>query len=93
MILNATSASLSGQLPPLPERLLADQGCCYDLAYGNEPTAFVRWGLDNHAAKSLDGLGMLVEQAAEAFFIWRGVRPETRPVIELLNMERLKAKG
>jgi len=93
LILNATSASLSGQLPPLPAGLLATDGSCYDLAYGNEPTAFVRWGLENHAAKSLDGLGMLVEQAAEAFFIWRGVRPATRPVIELLNSERLKAKG
>lgn len=88
LILNATSASLSGQLPPLPAGLLAEGGTCYDLAYGNEPTAFVRWGLENHAAKSLDGLGMLVEQAAEAFFIWRGVRPRTRPVIELLNSER-----
>jgi len=77
LILNATSASLSGQLPPLPDGLLAAGGNCYDLAYGNEPTAFVRWGLENHAAKSLDGLGMLVEQAAEAFFIWRGVRPQT----------------
>ncbi|MFZ2403936.1 MAG: shikimate dehydrogenase [Methylobacter sp.] len=93
LILNATSASLSGQLPPLPSGLLATGGNCYDLAYGNEPTAFVRWGLENHAAKSLDGLGMLVEQAAEAFFIWRGVRPKTQPVIELLNSERLKAKG
>jgi len=88
LILNATSASLSGQLPPLPAGLLAENGNCYDLAYGNEPTAFVRWAQENHAAKSLDGLGMLVEQAAEAFFIWRGVRPETRPVIELLNSER-----
>jgi shikimate dehydrogenase len=88
VILNATSASLSGQLPPLPEGLLAEQGVCYDLAYGNEPTAFVRWGHEHHAAKSLDGLGMLVEQAAEAFFIWRGVRPETQPVIDLLNAER-----
>ncbi|TRX00649.1 shikimate dehydrogenase [Candidatus Methylobacter oryzae] len=88
LILNATSASLSGQLPPLPAGLLASGGNCYDLAYGNEPTAFVRWGLENHAAKSLDGLGMLVEQAAEAFFIWRGVRPKTQPVIELLNSER-----
>jgi shikimate dehydrogenase len=88
LILNATSASLSGQLPPLPAGLLTAGGNCYDLAYGNEPTTFVRWGLENHAAKSLDGLGMLVEQAAEAFFIWRGVRPETRPVIELLNSER-----
>jgi shikimate dehydrogenase len=88
LILNATSASLSDQLPPLPEKLLAETGCCYDLAYGNEPTPFVRWGINHHAAKSLDGLGMLVEQAAEAFFIWRGVRPKTRPVIELLNTER-----
>lgn len=88
VILNATSASLSGQLPPLPDSLLVKQGICYDLAYGNEPTAFVRWGQAHHAAKSLDGLGMLVEQAAEAFFIWRGVRPETLPVIALLNAER-----
>jgi shikimate dehydrogenase len=88
LILNATSASLSGQLPPLPGNLLSAGGNCYDLAYGNEPTAFVRWGLANHAGKSLDGLGMLVEQAAEAFFIWRGVRPKTQPVIELLNSER-----
>lgn len=91
LILNATSASLSGQLPPLPAGLLAAGGNCYDLAYGNEPTAFVRWGQENHAANSLDGLGMLVEQAAEAFFIWRGVRPQTRPVIELLDLERKKA--
>ncbi|MGZ8191329.1 MAG: shikimate dehydrogenase [Methylococcaceae bacterium] len=88
LILNATSASLSDQLPPLPEGLLAEQGSCYDLAYGNQPTAFVRWGLENHALKSLDGLGMLVEQAAEAFYLWRGVRPATQPVIELLNSER-----
>jgi shikimate dehydrogenase len=88
LILNATSASLSGQLPPLPEQLLAKQGSCYDLAYGNEPTAFVRWGIGQGAQLSLDGLGMLVEQAAEAFFIWRGVRPQTRPVIDLLTAER-----
>ncbi|MDI1291438.1 MAG: shikimate dehydrogenase [Methylobacter sp.] len=88
LILNATSASLSGCMPPLPTGLLAKEGVCYDLAYGNEPTAFVRWGQENHTLKSLDGLGMLVEQAAEAFFIWRGIRPKTRPVIELLNSER-----
>lgn len=88
LILNATSASLSSELPPLPPALLAENGVCYDLAYGNEPTPFVRWGRDQHAIKSLDGLGMLVEQAAEAFFIWRGVRPETQAVIALLNSER-----
>lgn len=87
-ILNATSASLSNDLPPLPEGLLAPNGVCYDLAYGNEPTAFVRWGISHGAASSLDGLGMLVEQAAEAFFIWRGIRPDTAPVIKLLNAER-----
>lgn len=93
LILNATSASLTGQLPQLPEGLLAKDGVCYDLAYGNEPTRFVLWGQEQHAAKSLDGLGMLVEQAAEAFFLWRGVRPDTRPVIDLLNSERKSAQG
>ncbi len=88
VIINATSASLTDEIPPMPKEILADKGCCYDLAYSNKPTAFVRWGLENNALKSLDGLGMLVEQAAEAFFIWRGVRPKTRPVIELLNSER-----
>jgi shikimate dehydrogenase len=88
LILNATSASLSNDLPPLPDGILAPNGCCYDLAYSNEPTAFVRWGNENHAVKSLDGLGMLVEQAAEAFYLWRGVRPNTQPVIELLNSDR-----
>jgi shikimate dehydrogenase len=88
LIINATSASLTDEIPPMPIEILADNGYCYDLAYSNKPTAFVRWGLENNALKSLDGLGMLVEQAAEAFFIWRGVRPKTRPVIGLLNSER-----
>jgi len=88
LIINATSASLSGELPPLPNDLLAENGCCYDLAYGNRPTAFVQWGLARQARQSLDGLGMLVEQAAEAFALWRGIRPDTAPVIDLLNRER-----
>lgn len=88
LILNATSASLSGDLPPLPDNLLTAGGSCYDLAYGNQPTAFVRWGIEHRANKSLDGLGMLVEQAAEAFYLWRGIRPETASVIALLNAER-----
>lgn len=88
LILNATSASLSNELPPLPDGLLAENGVCYDLAYSHQPTAFVNWGRQQHARKSLDGLGMLVEQAAEAFFIWRQVRPDTEPVLELLNAER-----
>lgn len=88
LILNATSASLTGELPPLADTILAKNGCCYDLAYGNKPTPFVNWGKSHGAEKSLDGLGMLVEQAAEAFYIWRGIRPETSGVIELLNSER-----
>ena len=85
LILNATAASLGGDRPDLPQGILAEGGCCYDLAYGNEPTAFVRWGREAGAELSLDGIGMLVEQAAESFFLWRGVRPETRPVIEMLK--------
>lgn len=88
LIINATSASLSDQIPPLAKESLVLNGCCYDLAYANKPTAFVQWGLANHALKSLDGLGMLVEQAAEAFFIWRGAHPKTQAVIDLLNSER-----
>jgi len=88
LILNATSASLSGELPPLPDNILAQKGCCYDLAYGNKPTTFVNWGVAHDAKKSLDGLGMLVEQAAEAFYIWRRIRPETKKIIALLNSER-----
>lgn len=88
LIINATSASLSGQLPPLQPSLLREGGSCYDLAYANQATPFVQWGIANHAVQSLDGLGMLVEQAAEAFSIWRGIRPDTAPVIALLNAER-----
>lgn len=93
LIINATSTSLSNQLPPLPDGLLTDTGSCYDLAYGNAPTTFVLWGREQHARYSLDGLGMLVEQAAEAFYLWRGVRPETRPVIDLLDAERKNSAG
>ncbi|MCF7988607.1 MAG: shikimate dehydrogenase [Methylovulum sp.] len=88
IIINATSASLSGQLPPLPANVLVDQGICYDLAYANQATPFVNWGFANGALKSLDGLGMLVEQAAEAFYIWRHQRPNSQAVIALLNAER-----
>ncbi len=88
VILNATAASLSGAVPPLPEGVLREGGACYDLAYGLQPTAFVRWGESVGAAVSVDGIGMLVEQAAEAFYLWRGVCPQTRPIIDLLEAER-----
>lgn len=85
LIINATAAGLSDAVPSLPEGVLAAGGWCYDLMYGHEPTAFVRWGREHGATQSLDGLGMLVEQAAESFYLWRGVWPETRPVIETLR--------
>lgn len=91
LILNATSASLTHELPPLADNLLSKSGYCYDLAYANEATTFVRWGQQQNAEKSLDGLGMLVEQAAEAFYVWRSIRPDTKPVIDLLNAERSSA--
>jgi shikimate dehydrogenase len=85
LIINATSASLSGELPPLPSSLLTEQACCYDMVYGTEPTPFMRWAAGQMAWAVSDGLGMLVEQAAESFCIWRGVRPKTRPVIDSLR--------
>ena len=85
LIINATAAGLKGAAPPLPEGVLATGGWCYDLMYGREPTAFVRWGRAQGAVQSLDGLGMLVEQAAESFHLWRGVWPETGPVIAALR--------
>ena len=88
LILNATAASLTGDLPPLPDNLLKPAGCCYDLAYGSEKTAFVRWGEAQGAKLSLDGVGMLAEQAAEAFELWRGVKPETAQVIKQLEAAR-----
>lgn len=87
LIINATSASLSDEMPPLPENLIAEEGCCYDLTYAPEPTVFMRWAAQNMAWAVSDGLGMLVEQAAESFCIWRGVRPSTRDVIDRLRTE------
>ena len=85
LILNATSAGIQGEVPPLPNDCLTPQGWVYDLFYSQEPTAFVRWGQARGAGRALDGMGMLVEQAAEAFALWRGVRPETAPVIQALR--------
>lgn len=87
LIINATAAGLMGEVPPIPEGVLAAEGWCYDLIYSNEPTAFMRWGAEQGAARCLDGLGMLVEQAAEAFYLWRGVWPETKPVIAALRTD------
>lgn len=87
VVINATAASLKGELPPMPDGLLTENCCCYDMMYGKQPTTFMQWASRHGAEKVLDGLGMLVEQAAESFFIWRGVRPQTLPVIQALRAE------
>lgn len=85
LVINATATGLSGAVPPIPNTVFAKHAWAYDMMYATEPTAFVRWALLAGAAQARDGLGMLVEQAAEAFWIWRGVRPETGPVIKQLR--------
>jgi shikimate dehydrogenase len=86
LVINGTSASLSGELPPLTDTLLTERSCCYDMMYGAEPTMFTRWAAQNTAWAVADGLGMLVEQAAESFYIWRHLRPKTGPVIADLRL-------
>jgi len=85
IIINATAASLSGEVPALPDSVVTPQSWCYDMMYGNQPTAFMNWSQTLGAARSLDGLGMLVEQAAESFYLWRRIRPDTAPVIAALR--------
>ena len=85
LIINATSASLQGRVPAVPDTVLTPGGRCYDMMYSDRPTAFMEWGNARGASKSVDGLGMLVEQAAESFFRWRGVRPDTAGVIAALR--------
>ena len=91
ILINGSSASLSGELPPVPAGILAEGACAYDMAYGKGELPFMAWARGQGAAQVSDGLGMLVEQAAESFYIWRHVRPETAPVLAMLR-ERV-AKG
>ncbi|MBI1964636.1 MAG: shikimate dehydrogenase [Betaproteobacteria bacterium] len=83
VVINATSAGLADVMPPLPDDIFAPDALAYEMVYGRR-TLFMKFALER-GAKTADGLGMLVEQAAESFFIWRGVRPETKPVIEMLR--------
>ena len=85
IVINATSASLKGEVPPLPETLFTRGALAYDMMYGDKPTAFLDWALLHGANQAADGLGMLVEQAAESYFLWHGVRPETKHVIAALR--------
>ncbi|MDP4788850.1 MAG: shikimate dehydrogenase [Haliea sp.] len=81
LLINATSAGLSGEMPALPAIHLTARACCYDMLYGAAPTPFMHWAAQNTAWAIADGIGMLVEQAAESFYRWRQVRPATQPVI------------
>jgi shikimate dehydrogenase len=84
LIINATSASLQGEMPQLPPALVGENSICYDMAYGRGHTPFTLWAKSLHAARTTKGWGMLVEQAAESFLLWRGIRPDTAPVLEAL---------
>ena len=87
LVINATSASLSGQTLPLPAGLFASGALAYDMMYGKGDTPFMTQARAQGAALCADGLGMLVEQAAEAFYIWRGLRPETASVLTDLRRQ------
>ena len=93
IVINASSSSLHGEVPPVPEALLGEGVLAYDMMYGAKPTVFLEFAA-RCGATTADGLGMLVEQAAEAFYLWRGVRPNTAPVLaELRAALQAEAKG
>jgi shikimate dehydrogenase len=91
LVVNATAASLRGEVPLIPIDVVDSRTTCYDMAYGVGDTAFVNWARRLGAARAEQGWGMLVEQAAEAFELWRGVRPDTAPVLEALRMRAARA--
>lgn len=86
IVINATAASLAAALPPIPACVFNAACFAYDMMYGKEPTVFMRFAAQ-HGATVRDGLGMLVEQAAESFLLWRGVRPATAPVLAQLRSQ------
>ena len=85
VVINATSASLAGEVPAIPASAIQGESLCYDMAYSKGDTPFLRWAKENGCARAVQGWGMLVEQAAESFQLWRGVRPQTRPVLDALR--------
>ena len=91
IVINATSASLTGEVPNIPPDVISATTACYDMAYAKTETPFTRWALDLGCASATQGWGMLVEQAAETFCLWRGVRPETAPVLAALVGHPLSA--
>lgn len=85
VVINGTSASLSGNLPAVSNEIFTADTVVYDMMYGKEETVFNAWARESGAGRQIDGLGMLAEQAAEAFRIWRGIRPETAEILEELR--------
>lgn len=85
IVINASSSSLANEAPPLPPECVDRQSFCYDMAYGRDDTPFVRWAQQRGCARAVMGLGMLVEQAAESFLLWRGIRPDTASVLAELT--------
>ena len=86
VVVNATSASLRGELPPISPSVFGDDALAYELVYGKGLTPFLRLAQNAGVKRLADGVGMLVEQAAEAFVWWRGVRPDTGPLIDKLTI-------
>ncbi len=86
LVINATSAGIHGESPPYPAAAISEDSCCYDLSYGLRPTPFSTWAREHGAARSVMGWGMLVEQAAESFHLWRGIRPDTAPVLKQMSI-------
>jgi len=84
IVINATSASLGNELPPVPAEIFGAETLAYDMMYGKQPTVFLKFAQQQGAAIR-DGLGMLVEQAAESFYLWRGIRPETAGIFAELR--------
>ena len=84
VVINASASSLQADAPPVPAAVLQDGALALDMMYGAAARPFIAWA-EAHGARGRDGLGMLVEQAAEAFFVWRGVRPETAPILAALQ--------
>lgn len=88
LIVNGTSASLQGEMPVMPAGLVGEDTVCYDMAYGRGHTPFTLWAKSLHAKRTAKGWGMLVEQAAASFELWRGIHPDTKPVLEALAQYR-----
>jgi len=86
LIINATSAGFKGEVPPYPAAAVSGDTLCYDLSYGLKATPFSEWARDHGAERSVMGWGMLVEQAAESFNIWRDIRPDTAPVLKQMKI-------